>query len=178
MDLRVDVTSIEKLGELLARAAKQVPAAVSLALNRTATETRTQMKRALQHQTGLPSQEVLAALRVSSASQFFLSSAVVARGRYISLKHFKATQNDKGVTASPWGKRKLFPHAFIVGKLGGNVFVRKGKERFPIHMLYGPAIPVEMVKGESAAAFYTVVPPILLKRLQHELDRLFKQGKT
>jgi hypothetical protein len=172
--LRIDVSSIDRLGKLIEQAAKQVPQAVASALNRTADETRTAMKRALQHQTGAPSSVVLRALRVSPASKYFLSSAIVATGSYMSLKLFKPTQNRRGVTASPWGRRQSFPHAFIAKTLGGHVFVRKSKKRLPIHMLVGPAIPVEMgrPKSESVATFFMTVPRVLEKRLNHELGRV------
>jgi hypothetical protein len=151
-----------------------VPNAVSLALNRTATETRTALKRALQHQTGLPSAVVLKALKVRNANKFALSAAIVASGRHVPLADFKPRQTKAGVMASPWGRRQLFAHAFIGPTMGGHVFARKGRARLPIHELYGPAIPVEMVReaSETVATFYATVPAVLAKRLDHELGRL------
>jgi hypothetical protein len=52
----------------------------------------------------------------------------------------------------PRGKRRPFRHTFISASLGGHAFVRKGKERFPIHKLFGLAIPAEMVKAASELA--------------------------
>ena len=174
VDLRFDVREIEQLGALLQSAAKQVPQAVANALNRTAIQARTQVKRALVAQTGLPSSVVLKALRVQSAKGYALSAALIAVGRYVPLREFRPVQGGAGVTAAPWGKRQLFHGAFIVNRLGGHVFARKGKERLPIHMLYGPAIPVEMVRehSESVMTFFATVPPVLAKRLEHELGRL------
>ena len=41
------------------------------------------------------------------------------------------------------------------------MFVRKGKSRLPIHKLFGPNIPKEMVKDETEATFYRVSADLL-----------------
>ena len=75
----------------------------------------------------------------------------------MSLKEFGARQTAKGVSAAPWGKRRVFPHAFIAPTLGGHVFIREGRSRLPIRKLWGPAIPREMVKDQSKEAFERTV---------------------
>lgn len=81
------------------------------------------------------------------------------------------------VSASPWGVKRQFPGMFMVGSwqrsgrstrfvgsgvsaggvsTNGQVFVRVGQSRLPIRRTFGPAIPKEMVKDETAAAFLKV----------------------
>ena len=73
----------------------------------------------------------------------------------------------------------MFPGAFmgprpgaIAPKLRGHVFIRTSNKRLPIKKLYGPSIPKEMIKDQSAATFQAEAPAILDRRIEHELGRL------
>ncbi|MDQ2080489.1 phage tail protein [Xanthobacteraceae bacterium Astr-EGSB] len=171
-DIRVDTREIAELADLIEEAAKLVPAAVARALNRTVTETRTAVARALVKQTGAKYAVVRKALSTTPASVGHLSASIIARGGFMPLSAFKPKKTRKGVSAAPWGTRRVFPASFMVKKWGGNVYVRMGKPRFPIHKLYGPAIPRELPRDQSAATFHATVPVVLAKRLDHELGRI------
>ena len=56
-------------------------------------------------------------------------------GAHIPLAEFHARQTRRGVSAAPWGQRRVFPHTFIVEQLGGPVFKREGNARLPIRKL-------------------------------------------
>lgn len=111
------------------------------------------------------------ALSTTPASAASLTAAIVARGGFAPLSAFGARQTKKGVSAAPGNRRRVFPGTFIISD-GGNVYRGLGKKRFPIAKLYGPAVPVELPKDQSRAAFYATVPRVLLKRLEHEFGRL------
>jgi hypothetical protein len=98
---------------------------------------------------------------------------LIARDGYTSLKEFGAVQRLKGVSAAPWRKRRVFPHTFIVGSLGGHVYERTSKARLPIRKLWGPAIPAEMVRDETKAAFEALVGAELPARLEYEISAIF-----
>lgn len=158
---------------LLMRAAKVAPEATSRALNRTIDRARTDVTRALVSQTGLKYGRVRKATSVLRSSATSLSAELRARDGYTSLKDFAPRKTKRGVSAAPWGRRQVFDGSFIVKLYGGHVYKREGRGRFPIQKLYGPAIPNEMVMGQSRQAFYRVVETELPKRLDHELGRLF-----
>lgn len=164
---------LAEIRQMLERAAKISPQAVSMAINRTIERARTDVTRALVKQTGLRFGVIRQATSLLRASPATLTAEIRARGGYTSLKEFGARQTKKGVSAAPWGRRQVFDHSFIVKRYGGHVYKREGAKRFPIRKLYGPAIPVEMVKGQSKAAFLRAVENELPKRLDHELGRLF-----
>lgn len=170
--IAIDTAEIGRLADLMQNAGKVAPAAVARALNRTANETRTAMSRALVQQTGLPYGAVRSAITTLPASAGSLTAAIIAKGSYVPLKLFKARQTGKGVSAAPWNKRRVFPHTFLIRRYAGNVYRRVSKKRFPLHKLYGPAIPVEFTKDQSELAFQATAPVVLLKRLEHELGRL------
>lgn len=152
----------------------QKVAVLRRALNHTGDRTFTTVRRTLSQQIGAP-QHVIARygkLRPLRASNAMLTYTIVAKGGPVPLKHFKAYQTKKGVSAAPWRNRKLYKSAFIVASLGGHVYWRKGKARLPIERVAGPNIPKEMVKDQTAAAFHATVAEGLPRRVAHEIRRL------
>lgn len=157
----------------LEEASQRSPQAVAWALNRTIERARTQVTRALREQTGLKFGTIRAATSILKAGPGSLHAELRAKGGYTSLKEFGARQTKKGVSAAPWGRRQVFDGTFIVRRYGGHVYKREGARRFPIQKLYGPAIPVEMVKGQSRLAFYAEVESFLPEELGRQLGRIF-----
>lgn len=172
----MNAAGLAPVAEAFRRAAALSPVAVARALNSTNAKVMTQVVRVLPKQTGLKAGRIRAALRKEFASPGRLVAAVQARGPYHKLKEFGPRETRKGVSAAPWGKRQVFDGAFTHGgkfpnrvalAMGGHVFKRLSKKRLKIAITYGPAIPVEMVKDASKAAFESVVAsqlPIDLNR--------------
>ena len=142
------------------------------AINHTGNKGFTKVKRSLARQVGLPQAQII---KRGSLQKFtagtVLEYVISSRGSAIPLKDFKARQFRYGVTASPWGTRRKFKSAFIVASIGGNVFKRSGAARLPIAKMWGPSIPRELVKDETADAFRDVSRD-LPKRVNHELIRM------
>lgn len=127
--------------------------AFARAMNREGRKTMVQVKRALVHQTSIKSAMVSASLRFRSATSTRLETRIEGRGSAVPLIRFGAREGPRGVSAFVWGRQQTFEHTFIVARFG-NVYKRTGRARGPIESLYGPAIPKELVKDESLAAFY------------------------
>ena len=175
VSINIDTRRIDALADRFRAIAIRDSGGIVRALNRTATETRTAMTRALVKQTGIKHAVVRRQLTVDNASRGSLTAVIKAKGGFQSLKDTGARQTKKGVSAAPWGKRRVFPGTFIIGRYGGNVYKRTSKKRFPLHKLFGPAIPREFPKDQSKAAFDATVPAVLAKRLEHELSRLLSR---
>jgi hypothetical protein len=99
---------------------------------------------------------------------------IICRDVTLSLKEFSPRKASLGIIANPWGKKRLFPHAFFGP--GGHVFERtpsKPQRRgprpihsgLPIRKLFGPALPKEMVKDEAERTFYAIAAMELAKNL-------------
>ena len=177
------------------------------AVNHTGDKAKTQVIRTLAKQTGLKRGTIVKAIRVGrawgasgNASQFSegrgsLEYVLSAKGGDISLKYFAPRETRKGVTAAPFGKRKLIAKSFIKGGqfparveakgLNGHVFTRTGVKAVRIRGKSkdkkretlkfedsGVVIPAEMIKGATAAVFMKTVEAELAKRAMHELNRL------
>ncbi len=151
-------------------------AAFRRALNHTGGKVFTQVKRAVANQMNVKQKLVAQRLHKYPAYSGALEYRISSSGKAFRLKDVNGTRVSKkrGVTSSPWGTRKRFPHAFAIAKWGGNIYQRKGKSRFPVFALYGPNINKQLVKDESAAAFQRVVTNELPPRLEHEIKIITK----
>jgi hypothetical protein len=179
----LNAAGLAPIAEAFRRASALSPVAVARALNATNAKVHTQIARVLPRQTGLKAGRVKAALKKEFASAGHLVAAVRARGPYIPLRDFGPRETRQGVSAAPWGKRQVFDGAFTRGgkfpnrvalALGGHVFKRLGKKRLKIAITYGPAIPVEMVKDASKAAYEATVAAHLPLDLNRALGSVMR----
>lgn len=174
--VRVDWSDLKRLENMFEAAGDQAPHAVRRALNHVGDRTRTRVVRLLAQQTGAKSRAIRAALTVKRATYSRSYYSIMASGSHIPLKEFGARQAKRGVSAKPWNKRRIFGGTFVVGQYGGNAFRRTGDKRFPIKMLWGPAIPKELVKDETAEGFMSFVGQALPDRIGHELGQILSGG--
>lgn len=129
------------------------------------------VKRALRKQSSIPNaivQRSVKFLPAATRAGGRVEVAIHGSGRELSLKMFGARQFKAGVRARVWGQLQMYPGGFmgpkpgaIAAKLKGHAFVREGKSRLPISKMFGPSIAKEIVKDESAQAFYASAPRIV-----------------
>lgn len=182
IELKVDASSIARLGNMIAAAGKQSPHAIRRAVNHTGDKARTQMRKVLVNQTGLKRKTINKAVTSTRANFGGASYVIKSKGGNIRLMFFKARETRKGVSAAPWNRRRVYAGSFMKGgrfpkrvslNIGGAVLKRAGKARYPLStMRSGLYIPEEMIKGQSQAAFYSTAERELPPRLLHELMRV------
>lgn len=132
-------------------------------------KTRTAVRRALQHQTAARSYSVVTGATRSTLFPAALEYRIEARGKGLPIENFKGLRiTGKGVSASPWNVARLFKRSFA----NHGYRARLGKSRFPIRRLFGPSIPKELVKDESAEAFERTGPAEVARILPRKLGRL------
>jgi hypothetical protein len=174
ISVNVSTKDFDRLAAVFEKAGKNVKPALARAINHTGDKARTQVVRALVKQTGAKYGVIRRALTTRLASPGGLIYRIIGKGGFMSLREFAARQTAKGVSAAPWGKRRVFPHTFIAQSLGGHVFERRGKARLPIRKLWGPAVPRELVKDQSKIAFETTVTAELSRRIEHEVSAILR----
>ncbi len=135
--------------------------AFSMALNKEGRKSFTQLRRSLAQQSSIPRGAVNAATLFQSATRNTMATVTSGTGRHLPLSFFGAKQFSYGVRAKIWGRAQTFRSAFVVKRYGGGVFKRTGKARFPIEQLWGPAVPVEMMRDEAFAAWEAQHPRVL-----------------
>jgi hypothetical protein len=151
----------------------------SMAMNKKGRQGYTGVVRAMAAQTSIKQKDIRTQMRFIRASPGNLETRIRGAGRHFPLKYFGARQFSFGTRATVWGKSQRFGGAFIfaghyqsgqpVG--GGYVFHRTGKSSYPIEAMFGPAVPVEMLKDEAFAAWERNAQEILV-----EVERLIAAG--
>jgi hypothetical protein len=162
------------LGQLRQWQAK-IPGAIARGLNEGGDKVRTQVQHALWRQTGVKRySSITSRVRTVRAFPGKLSYQIIATGKGMKISEFplRVTSGPGGgVTANVWGIGHLFQRSFqIAGRAGDSgLRARLGPARKPIRALYGPALPKEIGKAESAATFYAtaaaVIPATIMKHL-------------
>lgn len=181
--------AVRALGEPRARVA------YSRAINRVGRTVGNEAGRALAEQTGLPKSTGRRAVtrKVDRSTPGTLTYTIHARGGNISLKHFKPRETRKGVTASPWNKRTLFPSTFLRAgwwpkrvvkpHWNGQVFERAAWARSPgpnrkklgfLKVKSGLFIPHEVLRDQVASAWEKGGRTRLQPRIEHEIRVITK----
>ena len=181
LEFRVDASD-----KILARFGNQLAAlggglaktVMARALNHEGDKARTQVKRVLVKQTGINYNLIDKAVSTYRAHQGKLSYTIQARGSETNLGLFNARATQSGVSAAPWGMRRIFRSAD--GERGSFllpgtklVFIRTGKASHPIKPLFGPNIARELVRDESKQAF-SIITHSIAQRMAHEIARELK----
>ena len=151
---------------------KAAKSAFARAINHEMAKANTAVKRELRTETGIKVGDIAKALKRTRASHNALTAQIIARGGAMPLKYFQARQQKYGVRAKPWNRTQRFKSAFIAPTLGGHVFHRTSKARLPIEMLWGPAIPKEMMREKVTTAFGRATDKIAERAAYHELPRI------
>lgn len=184
----IDASDLRRWERYCSAAPERGVKAMCRAVNAAGNKARTQVISALAKEMGLSYGKVKDQIRTFPARDTPVYE-LRARGGYISLRAFGAVQRKKGVSARPWGKRRLFRSTFIVRKLNSQVFRRataqekaamsarakaRRKETFvPIVKMWGPALPKEMVDATVSAEFERVGRSELPVALAHHMGHLF-----
>lgn len=171
----IDASDLERWVQACAEAPARGVAAMRMAINDAGNAARTQVVRTLASQMGVPSSTVRQSLTTIPAVRE-MNYEINSVGGFMSLKSFDAQQRRRGVSARPWGRRRVFRGTFIIPRLGGHVFRRTTSARFPIVKLWGPAMPQELVRDAVPGAFEDEIARRLPLRLEHHLERLFPEG--
>ena len=152
-DIEINVEFTKKLSKLFEEAGLSSTYAVSKAIDEVGNKVKTQVIRTVARQAGVKygyvGQVIHAKQAMGAGNGEF---KLVASDVTLSLKEFSPRQTRAGVSAAPWGKRRVFPHTFIGPN--GHVFVRAmndGKRvgRLPIYKLFGAEHPEGNGQGRS-----------------------------
>lgn len=176
--------NLARFGKRISELEQKFPVVLPRIVNQVGSRARTVVIRALTKQTGLDRRVIVKAvdLGLKKANRGRLSYEMVTRGGNIRLKYLRPKETASGVVASPFGKRTLYPGAFMRGgqwpdrkpvpSFDGHVMFRNGSGRHISFARSGVFIPTEMTQGETRAAFERVAGPLLKERVEAALAKL------
>lgn len=168
LTVKSDIANVRRQ---LAGRDKQINLAASRAINRALDSARSAATKALSKSTGIrPQRAIRDRLKVHPASPNLLIGKIGVQAYTPNLIRFNARQTKRGVSASAWGKRKVYPRTFIANK-GRTVFKRVGKNRLPIKAIHGPRLHMESAKAEIRKAMDAVARPRFRKEFRREVKR-------
>jgi hypothetical protein len=169
--IKLDTSAVKAAAERLERAQSEIRPAISRALNRAGDQTTTAVGRQLAEETGLGVRQVRQAMTVRRSTPASLVYEISIKGGATPLSEFAPRETRAGVSARPWGKRRVFPSSFMIGD---DVVVRAGRERLPVRRLWGPSLATEAKRGGSYEKALEIARSAFAQRLHHELGRVLK----
>jgi len=181
--VQLDSRDIARIEAAMKAAGVRAHDGIRRALNWTGDRAKTKVVGALTAQTGLRRGTILRAVKPTRANFTSLIYRMRARGGDVSLKYFGARETQAGVSAAPWGARRVYAGTFMRGgrfpnrvnipSFHGQVFARTAGARLPIaKQKSGLFIPEEMVKGDTARTFEMAVSALLPGRVEHEVGAI------
>ena len=138
-------------------------------------KTRTAVRRALVQQTGVKAYKSITSRTRSFAEDGGLRYVIVGAGKGMPLREFPAKiarGAGGGVSGTPWATAHKFKRSFALrGRDIDSARARTTSKRFPIRKLYGPSVAKEIVKGQSASAFFAGAETFVLDRIIVRIGR-------
>jgi hypothetical protein len=169
VEIKLDASAVRAAADRLDHMRREIPGAISRALNRAGDATATVVGRQLSQETGLPVRKVREAMTIRRASPGHLEYEIKITGGSVPLSEFQPRQTRRGVSARPWARRRVFPSSFMIGS---DVVVRAGRERLPVRRLWGPSLATEAKRGSVYDKALEVARSAFAERLRHELGRI------
>ena len=180
--IELNIDQADYIQDILTRLPEQAKIATYRAINRTATATKTEISRQVRAKYNVKHKAILDTLRVDNAHTNSLKATITSRGELIPLSSFSARQLKSGVSVSILkGQRSKINGLFLTTlkqpkyeKGATNVFSRITAKRAPLRGHYGPSIPQMIGNDEPLGKVEALGQSELLKRLEHEFNRLLR----
>jgi hypothetical protein len=177
--IEIDSRALQQVEMRLGRMKSKAPMAISRALNRTATNAKTNVSKKSREIYVIKSKDINQALKITRSSRGSLNATLVYRSERIPLDKFKFNPKKPRPKKPPTLKvsvkkdgMKSLLHAFVADINGAKIFERVGKSRLPIQRLFGPAVPQMVVNEELRQFVEREAEATYAKRLDHEIERI------
>lgn len=183
--IELTIEQIEKAERMLIHIPGAAPKAMARAINRAAEAARTAAAREVRQRYYIKYHDIQKTIQIKKADPSHLIANVISRDTRRELINFRVRPNEPRhkrpprvlrVAVKKDGLKKL-PSAFVArgtstGKL--HVLKRVGKERYPLHIKYGPSVPEMMGTDDVSQAVEERAMEVLGDRLDHEINRILE----
>jgi hypothetical protein len=193
MDIRHDINKAASQMVKLAKDMRDV--AIMRAINKTATQAKTQAGREIKDQYQISTRVIGKSITIRRAARGALDAVITAEGKPLPLIAFQARQSRGGVSVQIKGRRVTIPHSFIATMKSGHrgVYARGGykgsferngqsfgrfqfgKQRFPIGELFTFSVPQgfsnKVVQRKVIARVNEQFPKVLAQEITYLMSR-------
>ncbi len=195
IDVRIDIdrSQIKSLEKRLGNLKSKAPTVLARAINRAAAKARTEMWDTMKSRYFVSQKGVYGTISVHKANSSKLSAEVTSKGAPILLTEFKtgslkrAKRKKKGGytpdvfkagVKKAGGVKPLSgnPKPFGTGK-NGSLVVRESSKRWPVHPLYGPAVPSMIKNEEVIGRVKEAAMDMLERRIDAEVNNILQRGR-
>ena len=172
--------AVERAKKLLSEVPGGVETALMRAVNRAAQSGKAQAVREVRARYTVKAGDIRKTLTTTKATRTSLEAEIVSRGSPLSLASFKHTPRTDTTGASRKRVRVAVKKEGGLKPLGqafvwqGKIMQRVGKTRLPIEKKIGPAVPSMIGNPEVVEAIEEQTQETVVKRLDHEVNRILK----
>lgn len=182
--ISVEIESLREVQEALRSQPKKVNLVLSRAINRAATNARSNMSKKVREEYLVKASDVKETISMSKATTSNPSATVKSKGQRIDLINFKLSpkilfkgQNNYSVQVHKSGGLKKVP-GFAAASNKWGLFMRTGVRQYPIKRLMGPSVP-QMIGHENVITWIEREAGTMLnQRIQHELQQVLGANQT
>lgn len=180
--IEIDADKLREVERRLRQYPKQAPVVISRALNRAATNVKSNASKKAREVYRIKAQDVNKSFKINRASRNNLSATVVSSGGSIGLEKFKTNARDPSqkkprafkAAVKKQGSLRTILRGFVADLSGVKVFRRTSKERLPIQRLFGPPVPQMVGNPELRRFIEDQAAETFEKRLDHEISRVME----
>ncbi len=180
--ITVQRNRLREIEKRLSQYTKQTPLILSRALNRAASNARSNASKKVREVYRIKTQDVNKSLKVEFATRHDLRATVISSGGSIGLEKFKTNMPNPSAkkprvfkaAVKKQSNLRAVLRGFVANVNGTKVFQRTSKKRLPIQRLFGPPVP-QMVNNPEVRGFIEEeAVKTFDKRLVHEIKRVME----
>lgn len=195
--ITVDDSRLKMLEKQLGEYRRKMPIVLYRALNRAASNLRTNASKEVRQKYIVKAGDVKGTISIKRATSKRIAAAVISKGGAVGLEKFRVSPTQPRPEKPPRALKarvrkdsslKKVLGSFVAGVNGNKVFRRvpgskhvKGKSgrwtELPIQRLFGPPVPEMLSNQEVWGRLETQAAETFEKRLEHEVNRMFGEGK-
>lgn len=183
--ITIDSIKFKEVEKELGEYKTKAPVALSRALNRAASNAKTNASKKVREQYTIKAKDIKSTINITKANKSSLRAVVKSTGERTPLIKFKVSPPNPRPKNPPKvlrvevkkGGLKNLVGAFVANVNGNKVFKRTSSARLPIQQLFGPAVP-QMLGTSSIKDFIeNEATKIFDQRLDHEIERILGGNK-
>lgn len=183
--ITINADKIKEVEQGLGQFKSKAPIAISRALNRAATNAKTNAIKKAREEYVIKAKDIRDTIKITNANKNTLGALVKSTGERTPLIKFNVKPNVPRPKNPPnilkvevkKGGLKSLVGSFVTDINGNKVFRRTSKSRLPIEQLFGPAIP-QMLGNTTVKTFIeSEAAKMFDQRLDHEIQRILGGNK-